>query len=541
MIQTIADRTEDGANVVQRTASGRERILPKLPSSWVWTNVGELAEVFRGASPRPKGDPRYFGGSIPWIMISDVTRQPGKYLYGTREGVTDAGAALSRRLGPGSLIVSNSGTICVPKILKVEGCIHDGFIGFKDLELAVDLDFAYWWFEYVRPRMIDENRQGMTQVNLNTEIVREIHFPLAPGNEQPAIVQEIEKQTTRLDAATAALKRAQANLKRYRASVLKAACEGRLVPTEARLACREDRDYEPADKLLERILRERRSCWETETLAKMIASGKRPQDDRWKQHYKEPSAPDTANLPELPEGWCWASVDQVGIVQLGRQRSPAHHSGPHMVPYLRVANVFEDRIDIQDVMRMNFTPAEQVNFGLRYGDILLNEGQSLELIGRPAMFRDEVGGCCFQNTLVRFRAIAGLNAFYALTVFLGYFHSGRFQKIAKWTTNIAHLGAQRFAALEFPLPPIEEQLRITEFCQGVTTHVKHLQEALDHQHGRGSSLRQSILSSAFTGQLVPQDCTDESASALLKRIREERRARDEDESGRRSRKELVHA
>ena len=64
-------------------------------------------------------------------------------------------------------------------------------------------------------------------------------FPISPIREQKRIVAEIEKQFTRLDQAVASLKRAQANLARYKASVLKAACEGRLVP--------QDPDDEPAD------------------------------------------------------------------------------------------------------------------------------------------------------------------------------------------------------------------------------------------------------------------------------------------------------
>ena len=101
-----------------------------------------------------------------------------------------------------------------------------------------------------------------------------------------------------LDASVAALKRVQANLKRYRASVLKAACEGRLVPTEAELARAEGRDYEPADRLLERILAERRARWEAQ--------------EKRRGKYKEPVAPDTSDLPELPEGWVWAiSLDQL--------------------------------------------------------------------------------------------------------------------------------------------------------------------------------------------------------------------------------------
>ena len=138
-------------------------------------------------------------------------------------------------------------------------------------------------------------------------MLRSHELPLPPLPEQHRIVEAIETHFTRLDAAVAALKRVKANLKRYRASVLKAACEGRLVPTEAELARAEGRDYEPADVLLKRILAERRAKWEADELAKMTAKGNPPKDDRWKAKYKEPQPPDTSDLPELPEGWAVAS------------------------------------------------------------------------------------------------------------------------------------------------------------------------------------------------------------------------------------------
>jgi len=133
--------------------------------------------------------------------------------------------------------------------------------------------------------------------------LRSYTIPLAPLPEQHRIVAEIEKQFTRLDAGVAALERVRANLKRYRASVLKAACEGRLVPTEAESAHAEGREYEPADRLLARILEERRAKWEADQLAKMQAQGKVPKDDKWKEKYQEPAGPDTTDLLELPEGW----------------------------------------------------------------------------------------------------------------------------------------------------------------------------------------------------------------------------------------------
>ncbi len=121
-------------------------------------------------------------------------------------------------------------------------------------------------------------------------------FPLLPLPEQHRIVAAIETQFTRLDAGVAALRRVQANLRRYRAAVLKAACEGKLVPTEAELARTEGRDYEPAAVLLERILAARREKWVQENP---------------KKKYQEPAGPDVSGLPELPEGWCWATVGEL--------------------------------------------------------------------------------------------------------------------------------------------------------------------------------------------------------------------------------------
>ena len=151
---------------------------------------------------------------------------------------------------------------------------------------------------------------GVGRPRLGLGILRSLELPVADRLEQDRIVAAIESHFSRLDAATATLERVQRNLERYRASVLKAAVEGRLVPTEAELARKEGRSYEPASVLLKRILAERRRRWEEAELAKLKAKGKAPTDDRWKARYVEPVEPDTAGLPVLPEGWCWASPGQ---------------------------------------------------------------------------------------------------------------------------------------------------------------------------------------------------------------------------------------
>ncbi len=118
----------------------------------------------------------------------------------------------------------------------------------------------------------------------------DIELPVPPRREQQRIVAAIEQHLSDIDAGVAALQRALANLKRYRAAVLKAACEGKLVPTEAELARKAKRDYEPADVLLKRILEERRSRWEADQLAKMNGQLLMPYAEQGggRRRYKQP-------------------------------------------------------------------------------------------------------------------------------------------------------------------------------------------------------------------------------------------------------------
>ncbi|OLS60782.1 restriction endonuclease subunit S [Pseudomonas putida] len=159
------------------------------------------------------------------------------------------------------------------------------------------------------------------------------------------------------------------------------------------------------------------------------------------------------------ERWKICRVDEAGLVQLGRQRAPKYQTGKFSKPYLRVANVFEDEIDLSDVFSMDFDERDYSKYVLKYGDILLNEGQSTELVGRPAMWRDELPDTCYQNTLVRFQANPELVLpEYALAVFLYYYRTGEFSKISSKTSSVAHLGAARFSELPFPVPPMELQI-----------------------------------------------------------------------------------
>ena len=332
---------------------------------------------------------------------------------------------------------------------------------------------------------------------------------LPPLPEQRRIVAEIETQFTRLDAAVAALRRAQANLKRYRASVLRAACSGELVPTEAELARAEGREYEPADVLLERVLAERRARWESQ--------------EKRRGKYKEPAAPDTSDLPTLPDGWVWATLAQLGEVRLGRQRSPKRATGPNMRPYMRAANVTWDGLDLTDVKEMDFTPAEYETYGLLPGDILLSEASgSPDEVGKPAVWNGEIDGCCFQNTLIRVRAAFEIVPYLQHHLFSDA-RSGALGRAARGV-GIHHLGAQRAETWAVGLPPLAEQRRIVAEVERRLSVIQQAEATVEASLQRAERLRQSILRRAFAGELMPQDPDDEPASVLLERIRAQREA-----------------
>ena len=466
-------------NVRSVLNDGKNRNLWKLPPTWGWSTVGHLTEVIRGASPRPKGDPRYFGGDVPWIMIADVTRQPGKYLYKTREGVTEAGAALSRRIPAGQLILSNSATVCVPKILKVEGCIHDGFVAFPTLQERVLLDFAYYWFEFIRPTMIQENRQGVTQVNLNTAIVRQMHFPLAPRAEQEGVVTEIEKQLSRLDAGVAALRRVQANLKRYRAAVLKAACEGRLVPTEAELARKEGRSFETGTDLLTGILGVRRENWT------------RPR-------YQEAVAPDP-NLPSLPAGWTWASVDQLLSEPLCNGVSIKGSDEPPGVRALRLSAMSNTGFDYSDIRYLPLDDSDIDDLFIREGDFFMSRGNgSLHLVGRGTSAQKPPEPTIFPDTMIRLRlANPVLTSGWLRTIWPSRVVRAQIETRVKTTAGIYKIAQPQVESIAVPLPPFAEQMRIVAEVERRLSVVEELEATVAANLQRATRLRQSVLQAAF--------------------------------------------
>ncbi|MEP7295622.1 MAG: restriction endonuclease subunit S [Burkholderiales bacterium] len=299
--------------------------------------------------------------------------------------------------------------------------------------------------------------------------------PVAPIETQRKVAAYLDEQLSRLDAGVAALLRAQANLKRYRASVLKAACEGRLVPTEAELARAEGRTFETGEQLLQRILAERRERW----------SGK--------GKYKEPAAPDTRALQSLPAGWVWASLDQLfdHVTDGDHQAPPQTDEG---IPFLVIGNVRSGTIDLSDTRFVGQTYYDSLDPRRKpaRGDILYTLVGSYG-IAAPVETSDRF---CIQRHMAILRP-HGLSPARYLAHALGS------DLVFKQATGVATGTAQMTVPLAglrrigVGLPPLAEQHRIVAEADRRLSLIRGAEAQVSANLARAKRLRQSILQAAF--------------------------------------------
>ena len=369
------------------------------------------------------------------------------------------------------------------------------------------LYFAYYLSEAVQ-RFKYESR-GTTINGVTKKQLRELPVLLPPLAEQRRIVAEVETQFTRLDASVAALRRAQANLRRYRASVLKDACEGRLVPTEVELARSEGRDYEPASALMARILAERRARWESQ--------------EKRRGKYREPSAPDTSDLRELPEGWVWATLEQLASVIInGYSKRPQGNIG---TPILRISAVRQMTVNLEDVRWVD-SKENLADFLIHSRDLLFTRyNGNPGLVGVCGVVRDSTGDVLHPDKLIRVTLVQDetLPAFVQIVANVGVSREFLSQRI-RTTAGQSGISGTDLKTMPIPLPPLAEQRRIVAEVERRLSVVQQAEATVEASLARAERLRQSILKQAFSGRLVPQDPDDEPASVLLERIRAEREA-----------------
>jgi type I restriction enzyme, S subunit len=486
-----------------------------LPSTWALTPLREIG-AWRGGGTPSKSEPRFWrSGEIPWISPKDMKtfEIADSEDHITEEAIQSSSAKL---LPEGSvLVVTRSGIlerILPVAITKVAATLNQDLKGVTPYDGIDPKYLAYALKRFDREIRGASAKDGTTVASIEFSRFLDYQIPLAPTAEQRRIVEAIETQLTRLDAAVAALERAQANLKRYRASVLKAAVEGQLVPTEAELARQEGREFESGKRLMERIRLNRLHVWESRCQAKRSNSG-----------YPEPSSPQL-RWEELPEGWAMATLEQItsatrpityGILKPGKN----HNDG---VPYVEVKDIRGPMIRLDGLHRTHpAIAAKYPRTTLVTGDLVLGVRGTF---GRVAEIPESLAGGNLSRDVVRLDISPLLDRSFIRYQLSAPNIQSHFAKVAR---GVAVKGVNNGDVKEtlIAIPPAAEQHRIVHEINRRFSVIDDLDRSVSLDLKRAHRLRRSLLKRAFEGKLVPQAPSDEPASALLERIQEEATSR----------------
>ncbi|KAF5419632.1 MAG: type I restriction enzyme, S subunit [Candidatus Methanocomedens sp.] len=345
--------------------------------------------------------------------------------------------------------------------------------------------------------------------------IEKSEIPLPPLPEQRAIVSKIEQLFSDLDNGINNFKKAQEQLKIYRQAVLKNACEGKLVPTEAELARAEGRDYEPADVLLARILEERREKW------------------NGKGKYKVPAAPDTSGLPELPEGWCYTHIATLfSTNRTGIKTGPfgsllkKHEHRIEGIPVLGIENIKAMKFIAGSKIRITKEKSTQLSgYDALPDDVLISRSGT---VGEVCVVPEGLGESRISTNLMR----VSLAPNGMLPLFFTFLFNGS-PYVLDQVTDLCKGSTRNFLnrgillSLIFPLPPLAEQRRIVTELERRLSVCDKMESTIAESLEKAESLHQSILKKAFEGKLLNEKELEEARNApewepaekLLERIK----------------------
>ncbi len=487
--------------------------MRNLPDGWIGTTLGELSIWGSGGTPS-RSNSSYFGGDIPWVTISDLD---DSIVSNTVTNITQEGLANSAtKLAPrGSILIALYGSIGKLGIAGVPLTTNQAIAYSFPNETAFDGKYLFHYLRSERRNLLALG-SGVTQKNIYLGDLKTYTFPLPPRAEQTRIVEKLEELLTGLDAGVAELKAAQKKLSQYRQSLLKAAVEGALT-AEWRA---NNPPTETGPQLLERILEERRARWEAKQLAKFKEQGKALPKD-WQKKYPELVQPDTTDLPELPQGWVWASVEQLSELMSGNtpKDAEAHASSNGVIPWFKVGDMNREGNEIWlSKSQINFTRHDALSIGMK-------------LAPPGTIVFPKRGGAIATNKKRRLKSLAcfdlntmGLVPVDSSAEWLWWWFQGIDLGRLSDGSNIPQINNPDIAPLVIPVPPIAEQEMIIRQLKMSLDTVQAQEAAIDVSLKQSTAQRQNILKAAFSGQLVPQDPSDEPASELLARIRAERAA-----------------
>jgi type I restriction enzyme S subunit len=231
----------------------KNQIQDDLPKNWKWVKLGEVAEVKRGKSKhRPRNDKQLFGGKYPFIQTGDVKAANGGLIRNYSQTYSDFGLAQSKLWQKGTLCLTIAANIADTAFLGFDACFPDSVVGISSDGNVLSLNFLNYLIQKLKVE-IDSKASATAQKNINVEFLDKLLIPFCPIEEQKQIVQEIETRLSVCDKLNESIDQSLEKAQALRQSILKKAFEGKLLSQDELQNCRQQPDWEPAAKLLERV------------------------------------------------------------------------------------------------------------------------------------------------------------------------------------------------------------------------------------------------------------------------------------------------
>jgi len=457
--------------------------LPELPEGWVWTKLINVCHYMPTGVEKFDGEVEYCStGSIQ----GDTFKPVGRYSFSKRPSRANRmgkkGDVLQARMA------GTNKAVLIGEELNNK-LFSTGFIQLRGPKSAPGMS-SYIYY-YVQSNLFLKQRDafatGSTQVALTDGGAQKIIFPLSPLPEQKHIVSKIEELFTILDAGVRALEKTKAQLKSYRQSVLKAAFEGKLTE-EWREAHKEE--LEPVSVLMDKIKEKRKK-----------KLGKK---------YKELPPVDTSKLPELPEEWIWSRLGEVSEIIMGQSPPGSSYNQESVGVPLINGPVEFGPTPFSKTIKSKFTTSPKKM--CKENDLILCVRGSTTGRMNIAGFEACVG-----------RGVAALRSFLHQQYINFFVHSieARIFELGTGST-FPNVTINDLYHIPVAIPPLFEQQKIVEEIEGCLSVADEIEKTVNLSFKQSERLRQSILKKAFSGKLVPQDPSDEPASVLLERIKEEK-------------------
>ncbi len=491
----------------------------QLPRGWVNVRLRDAATV---VDPNPKHrNPKYVPEGFPFVSTAEFLEPDGITLETRRRVAESTVVEQEERCSftPQSVFFSRKGTIGKTRLHP------GGRLALLDslcvINPGASVEARFLLQALRSPQVIariDDVVRGVALRQISVGEVRELEVPLPPLNEQRRIVEKLDALQARSRRAREALDAVSPLLEKLRQSILAAAFRGDLTKDWRA----KNKNGEPASKLLERIRLERRRNWEESELAKMKAKGKPPTDDRWKAKYKEPEPVDRAGLPELPEGWCWASLDELVVEGPTNGFSPKSESEGTGTPTLKLSATTAGVcvLNASTTKRTSLPVGPDEPYWLNPGDLLIQRGNTLEYVGVSAIYEGPERAYIYPDLMMRVRACPMIGP-RILWRALSWEFCRRFMRDRATGTagNMPKVNGETVRSIPVPLPPIAEQAALLKAIDNALTAREVAASGVGELARKLLELERSVLAKAFRGELVPQDPNDEPAEAMLARTR----------------------